>query len=186
MDPKAIEYVRKQMKAGFTRQQIRVALLREGWTAREIDDILAAAGAQQEEELILPSNSTAFFLSASAAILIAVNGILFVFDEPIGAQLRTAGLISADTSIAAFFPGLGLFQVGFLACVFAFGVGIGAFLAHRPAGERSGGFLILFLSVLSFLFAGGGFLVGSALGLLGGIHAVSNSRFQDQLFIRNS
>ena len=54
------------------------------------------------------------------------------------------------------------------AVVFGIMVLLGAFLMYRPGKEMAGGILVLVFSAVSVI-AGGGFLAGFVLGVIGGV-----------------
>jgi uncharacterized membrane protein YidH (DUF202 family) len=57
---------------------------------------------------------------------------------------------------------------GIFAVVFGIIVLLGAFLIYRPGKEMAGGILVIVFSAVSII-AGGGFLVGFVLGVIGGV-----------------
>jgi uncharacterized membrane protein YidH (DUF202 family) len=67
-----------------------------------------------------------------------------------------------------FFGATFLTTRGIFAVVFGIIVLLGAFLISRPGKEMAGGILVLVFSAMSII-AGGGFLVGFVLGVIGGI-----------------
>lgn len=69
-------------------------------------------------------------------------------------------------------PGIGPAQaivtiLGVIGLIFGIIVLIGAYFIYTPGKETLGGILVLVFSILS-IFAGGGFLVGLILGIVGG------------------
>lgn len=102
-----------------------------------------------------------FSLSLVASLLILAQGILRV----------TRGEILESLGISRFriFDLLGLrWEItGSIAIVFAILLIIGAVLIFTPGRETIGGIIVLIFSVLSII-AGGGWLLGFALGIAGG------------------
>ena len=64
--------------------------------------------------------------------------------------------------------GLALTIVGAIAIVFAVLIIIGAFFIYNPGTQVIGGVLVLIFSALSII-AGGGWLIGLILGIIGGV-----------------
>ena len=109
-------------------------------------------------------SSMPFILALIGGILILVNGIL----------LTIMGTLIA--SFASMIPGMEMMigvltGMAFAAPVFGVIVIVGAILMRNAARAKIGGILVLVFSIIG-LFIGGGFLVGSRLGIIGGALAL--------------
>ena len=69
--------------------------------------------------------------------------------------------------------GLALDIVGAIAIVFAVLIIIGAYFMYNPGTQVVGGVLVLIFSALSII-AGGGWLIGLILGIIGGVICLIN------------
>jgi hypothetical protein len=103
-----------------------------------------------------------FIISLLAGLLILIQGIVrlvraeWALDFGFGEIPRR------------FFGETFLTTRGIFAVVFGIIVLLGAFLIYRPGKEMAGGILVLVFSAVSII-AGGGFLVGFVLGVIGGV-----------------
>ncbi|MBU0953538.1 MAG: hypothetical protein KKA90_03910 [Nanoarchaeota archaeon] len=174
VDSRAVVYAQRQLQAGVDQEQVRIALLRQGWTAREIADIFEAAGVSEHHEVdfLLPAVAGSFALVVTSGILILLNGVLFLFDDVISEGLVNLGLLSSGAYIAAFFPEFGTFYLGIVGVVLGIGVLVGGLLMLQQTSERIGGGLTIFLSVLSLFLSGGGFILGAVLGIIIGAYTI--------------
>ncbi len=113
----------------------------------------------------------AFVLSAASGSLRLIQGALRLIRSQWGLELgigefRKHALSGADYKIL----GINSIVVGLV-------VIYGAFLAKSPTLARQGGITIVAFSVLS-ISAGGGFIAGLVLGIIGGILALSSYPLQ--------
>ncbi|MCW4018599.1 MAG: hypothetical protein NWF00_07995 [Candidatus Bathyarchaeota archaeon] len=111
--------------------------------------------------------SQAFILSTVSGALILLQGALRVIRSQWGLELgigefRRHALEGADYKI-----------LGVVSVIIGVMVIAGAFLLKKPSWARHGGITVIAFSVLS-IFAGGGFIVGLILGVIGGVLALSN------------
>jgi hypothetical protein len=109
---------------------------------------------------------------STAYILSLIGGIFIVIDAIITIAV-TAALGSVLAGLG--FPGFGaiLVTLGVIALIFGLIVLYGAIqLKSNPARAKHWGVLILVFSIVAFL-GGGGFYIGSILGLIGGIMALT-------------
>jgi len=101
--------------------------------------------------------STAFVLSLIGGIFILLGGL---------ATAAIAAIIGG--ALFAFFPGGGVLLIGLLTI---FGA---VMLRNRPESAHTWGVLILVFAIISlFTSAGGGFIIGFILALIGGIFAMT-------------
>jgi hypothetical protein len=109
--------------------------------------------------------STAFILSLIGGIFILLGG------------LATAAIYALiGGALLAFIPGLGvlLLALAVIAIFFGLIIIVGAtMLRSKPESAKTWGLLIIILSILSLIFAGGGFVIGFILALIGGILAMT-------------
>jgi hypothetical protein len=121
--------------------------------------------------------TVAFILSLVGGILVLLMGIMFL----------TIGTAFMGGMMGGYYPGMmgGYYYpggAGFVSSIIA-GIGIwglicgvlillGAFMIYtRPGSHGIWGIIILIFSLLSFI-AGGGFIIGAILGVIGGILAI--------------
>ena len=103
-----------------------------------------------------------FIISLLAGLLILIQGIVrlvraeWALDFGFGEIPRR------------FFGATFLTTRGIFAVVFGIIILLGAFLIYRPGKEMASGILVLVFSAMSII-AGGGFLVGFVLGVIGGV-----------------
>ncbi len=111
--------------------------------------------------------NVSFVLSVVSGVLILLQGTLRVIRTQWGLELgigefRRPSLGGADFKI-----------LGIVSVILGIVVIIGAVLLRRPDRARQGGITVIAFSVLS-IFAGGGFIAGLILGVVGGALALSN------------
>jgi hypothetical protein len=104
--------------------------------------------------------TAAFIVSLLAGIFILINGILIMIASAFIFVIPIAGVFVA------------LFGIGEL--IFGLIVMFGAIMMNSddPSKVRTGGIIVLIFSIISII-AGGGFLIGLILGLIGGILALT-------------
>lgn len=111
----------------------------------------------------------AFILSLLAGVLILIGGILWIVDSDIYYYLglRGFGLDAFYSTFGNSSPPPAL--LGGVAILSAIIVLIGAYYIYLLAGyEMVGGIIVLIFSIVS-LVTGGGFIIGTVLGIIGGI-----------------
>lgn len=127
-------------------------------------------------ELEIPT--VAFILSLVGGILVLLSGIMFL---TIGTAFMGSmmGGYYYPGMMGGYYPGV----TGFVSSIIA-GIGIwglicgililvGAYMIYtRPDSHGIWGIIILVFSLLSFI-AGGGFIIGAILGIIGGILAIT-------------
>ncbi len=190
-DSSIARYIREQLSAGYTEQEIRDALSSQGWYSEEIEKELSAVrasapakpaarpaegspAAKQGPEKAATQQprriGTGFILSLAGGALVILNSLL-VFLE-IGDLL---GL---------FVPGIGLSVLGMLGIqVSSFysllaNIIIGGFLVAAafiihliPDKARLTGIFMLIFSTITVLI-GNGFLIGGIIAIIGGLLAI--------------
>ena len=110
----------------------------------------------------------AFLLSLIGGLLILANSSAFLFGM---AMMGFGGMMGGMGMMGPALMGFPWFM-SVLALVFGVLIILGATILYtRPEQAQTWGIVILILSVLSLL-SGGGFFVGSILGILGGVLAL--------------
>jgi hypothetical protein len=102
-----------------------------------------------------------------AGVLILIGGILWFIDP---------NFYSLNPSLGGFSLGVANYIRGGIAILLAIVVLIGAYYVYLPGGyEIIGGIMVALFSVVSIV-AGGGFIVGTLLGLAGGVLSMFRTR----------
>jgi hypothetical protein len=117
--------------------------------------------------------SQAFFLSTVSGALILLQGALRVIRSQWGLELGI-GEFRRHTLEGADYKILGIVSVIIGVMVIA-----GAFLLKKPNWTRPGGITVIAFSVLS-IFAGGGFIAGLILWVIGCVLALSSYPFESK------
>lgn len=120
-------------------------------------------------ENVQPQVKTGFLLSIVAGGLITAQGTLHIIRSQWGLELGL-GELRRHTLRGVDFKVLGL-----LTLVLGVMVLFGAFLMHRAGREREGSITVIVFSILT-ISAGGGYLAGLILGVVGG--AITLSHYQ--------
>lgn len=108
------------------------------------------------------SKNNSYILSLIAGILVIINGLVML----------------ALPSILLAIPGMDFlgFVSSMLMIMGAWGIVLGIILIYGGLminkGKKNGGMIVLIFSLISFLIGPNGFLIGSILGIIGGILAV--------------
>jgi len=114
-----------------------------------------------------PKRATlAFALSLAGAVIILAQGLVRIFHGEII-------FLGSDEIRRRLIAGLALDIVGAIAIVFAVLIIIGAYFMYNPGTQVVGGVLVLIFSALSII-AGGGWLIGLILGIIGGVICLIN------------
>lgn len=101
-----------------------------------------------------------FWLSVIGGVLILIEGIIFAIAGPV----LLAGTI--DLGLGALIFGLVVIIHGVII------IGAAYALRTNPAQHVLYGAIIVIFSVLALVLAGGGFIIGSILGIIGGAWAI--------------
>ncbi|MDW5562336.1 MAG: DUF6114 domain-containing protein [Methanomassiliicoccus sp.] len=104
----------------------------------------------------------AFLLSVIGGTLILIQGFMVIFFRSVIYAL----IDSLDIGLETVLIGIMLFLAGLIIDSSA------ASLVYRPDRRRSAGGMIILFSLIS-LFFGGGYIIGSILGMVGGILAIT-------------
>jgi hypothetical protein len=116
--------------------------------------------------------SAAFILSVVSGALILLQGALRLFRSQWGLELGI-GEFRKHT-----LGGIDYKVLGVMSIVLGFIVIMGALLMKKPDRARQGAITVIAFSALSIL-AGGGFIAGLILGVIGGAFALSGATMQN-------
>lgn len=106
-----------------------------------------------------------FILSIISGILVLAEGLVRLF------RGEAVAFLGSDTFRQRIFSGLRLEIVGSIAIIFGIIILLGAYLIYRPGTMTTGGIIVLVFAAISII-AGGGWLIGFILGIIGGILAL--------------
>jgi len=172
-----VDYIRTQLEAGYTLEQITNALLKEGWTEDEIHEACETAkevaAPRLEKPLEKPKALTSqpilgFLSSALAGVIILMQSLILIFYPSV--ILVVYSYIPIDTT-GEIANTLNLFQIqDMFGVVVSILILLGSVLIYKNR-EVAGGIIVLVLSIISLLTVNG-FLAGSLIGIAGGILAL--------------
>lgn len=170
-----IEYIKEQIKAGYSPQEIKAALEQQGWNDQEIDEAFQKASPPQPAVFppveIKRQKGIDFFISIIAGFILFIVGLETFLNLPlISAPLAASGIsLTILGIIQASLSGLS----GIILLIFGLIAIIGSLMIYPEGKGRLGGLLVLVFSLLA-LIGFNGFLLffGSILGILGGIVAI--------------
>jgi hypothetical protein len=173
-----VEYVKEQLRAGYSPAEIRAALQMQEWTEEEISEAFRLAGgplpgaapAVYPPVKLKKGRNVAFAISLAGGLLIFIFGLETVLSFPlISSSLVEAGLVMG---FFGFFEALLVSNILIGSATLALAVGIiaGSLVSSREGKGRAGGLLVAVFSALA-LAGFNGFLLslGSILGIIGGI-----------------
>ncbi|MGI0132280.1 MAG: hypothetical protein ACREDK_04205 [Thermoplasmata archaeon] len=106
----------------------------------------------------------AFGLSLASGFLMGIEGLVYLWAANLVPSLASGPAANAASSVLSDLGGLALF-FGFVVVILAI------YLFARPESHTGVGISVLVLSLIA-LFTGGGFYLGTILGVLGGITAI--------------
>lgn len=166
-DPSIVSYVKNQLTSGFSAQEIRSELARQGWDPHEVEQAFSEARQQVIPPVVVPHRSKSYLLALVGGMIIFVFGLETTLSLPLISSLL------ADVGIALQLLGListwlvDPLWVGALALVFGLVVIVGSLMVTRA--QKSGGILAIIFAVLAIVgFHGLLPLIGGLLGLIGG------------------
>lgn len=106
--------------------------------------------------------TTGFALSLIGGILVLIQGLLIIVSSAFIWHMMES-MMRNVRFLPRFFT-----LIGVIAMAFGLIIIIGSILIYKPNNETIGGIIVLVFSIISF-FIGGGFIIGSILGIIGGI-----------------
>jgi len=186
VDKKVINYVKNQLKAGYTPDQIKTALANSGYNQADINQAIAAAGAGKAKPVkgapaaAKPTKGSPAGAKPAAGagmaekpmigfIVSLIGGILIL----LAAILPALG-ITFFNEIFEFFPAIMVSDATMtmiLGLVFAVVAIIGAVLVNMRPDNKAPGLIVLVMSII-ILLMGTGFFLGALLGIIGGAMAI--------------
>ena len=116
---------------------------------------------------------TGFILAIVSGALITLQGVLHIVRSQWGLELGLGELRRHSLR------GIDIKVLGIVTLILGIMVLLGAFLI-RSGRAREGGITVIAFSILT-IFAGGGYLVGVILGVIGGALALSHYQPQNQI-----
>ena len=179
-DSEIVDYVKAQLKAGYTIDQIRKALLDANYEPEEAQEAIEEAQAEPAMEEALPiagrrektvsgpariegGGRAGFALSIIGSILILLSAIMLVANYTI-----ISDIFSQIPALGTLSLGLELNDIIVVNIVLAIGIILCAVLSHkRHEIRKTTGMVIIALSILSLLNGGGFFL--AIIALIGGL-----------------
>jgi len=183
IDKKTVKYVKDQLKAGYTPDQIKSALAGSGYAQADIDQAIAAAGvgtkaatgsSQPSGAGAAPAKPSAGIAGYAAEMSIGfiislIAGIILI----ISAVLPLLG-VTFFSDIFAFFTiilDLGADLGMIFGIVLAIVAIIGAVLIKMKPDNKAPGVIVLAVSIILILM-GPAFFLGAIIGVIGGLLAV--------------
>ena len=167
-DSEIMEYVKTQLKAGYTEEQIRKALLDADYTIEEVNEAItsqskppAAPKPPKPEKRV--GGKVGFILSLIGGVLILVTIIFMFMGYPI-----------LDDTLSQI-PLLGVSSLGIIGndlvvlnIILAAGIILGSVLSHKKKEMiKTTGVVVILLSIISLLNGGGFFL--AIISVIGGL-----------------
>ncbi len=168
-----VEYVKTQLNAGFSEDDIRAALRGQGWPEDDINEAFNVIRGfvpppkAPEEEKVKKATS-GFVLSFLGGMLILINGILAGLLPSLLSDIISRVDIVKNISGDFFVNFLGIADI-----LWVIGIVLGviiiilSMLIYEPGKEKIGS-IVLILSLISLVSISGLF-IGSILGIIGGI-----------------
>lgn len=173
-----VTYIKNQLNAGFSEDEIRAALRDQGWPENEINEAFnvtrgfAPSAPKTLKEEKIGKATAGFVLSFLGGMLIFINSILARFLPSVIdslSQLDIFRIIGNDFFVNS---------LGIADTLWLFGIALGviviisSILIYKPGKERIGGIVVLIVSLIS-LVSISGFFAGSMFGIIGGILAMA-------------
>jgi hypothetical protein len=189
-DSRIIQYIRDQLASGFSEQQIRDALTRQGWYPEEINEAFSMAKASAPAQAAQPVSKeakpspvqagvaqkplrqigTSFVLTITGGAIILLNSILVYLEF---GDILTFLVSNISISFMNMFDiALSTFD-SFLINIIIGGFLIAAALIIYllPDNAKITGMFVVALSVITVLI-GNGFLIGGVIAIIGGFFSI--------------
>lgn len=155
-DPRLTDYIRKATEYGYSREQIKEVLVREGWDESEIDEAFRESGTGTEN-MVSAGDVSAISGGKSIGFITSIlSGLLIILD---GVMLRTSYLIGF-TVIEIIDPSMTI-ELIMLSLIFGLGVILGSVLIYKGK-NMVGGVLVILMSFISMIT-----FIGLIIGLIG-------------------
>jgi len=173
--PEIEEYVREQLKAGYSPEEIRGALLSQGWTEQEAGEVLGIDPAGEFHHVSPPvkiksRRNIGFIISLLGGLIIFIFGLESVLElQLISSVIVQAGLVVSFTGFLE--PVLQTtLNIGTVILIFAIVTMMGSLLINKSGRGGQGAVLVLVFSVLTIAgFNGFLVLLGGILGIIGAV-----------------
>jgi hypothetical protein len=190
-DSKVVKYIKDTLSQGYTEEQVREALFKQGWQKEEIDEAFAIAGPKKvtvsepstepeakgkPETSAQPATersfSTGFVLSAAGGVLIIINSVLVLMN--VGDILSLFISNFSISFLEMFDVSLSRFDTVLINVIIGgFLLGTSYIIYTMRDKSKITGMFMLALSLITIM-VGNGFLVGGIIAIAGGIFAVIN------------
>lgn len=171
IDKKVVDYVKTQLKAGYTSDQIKTALANSGYAPNDIKQAMSSAGPVKGSNSLgsIPNSGPSeaggpvigFWVSLVSGVVILLASILPLIG------------MTVFSDISSFFPvilNLGE-MVTILGIIFGAVALIGAVLINMMPDNMIPGIIVLVISVIALLISPS-FFLGAVVGIVGGFLAV--------------
>ncbi len=176
VDKKVIDYVKNQLNAGYTPDQIKAALAKSGYTQADIKQAMSSGGAAKSKPSVAakakkpakkakaekPTKSKGG--KPIVGFAVSLIGGIFIL---LAAILPMVGITVFDT-IFSFFPVIINFvgMASIIGIILGIVTIIGAALL-KVTGNIVSGAIVVVVTIIALL-SGSGFFLGSLLGIIGG------------------
>jgi hypothetical protein len=187
-DSRIVQYIKDQIATGYSEQQIRDALTRQGWYPDEIDEAFSMARTYAPPQAAQPVSEQAKSAQAVAEqkparqigtsfVLIMAGGAIILLNS-ILVYLGIGDILSFLVSnVSVSF--MNMFDVALSTFdSFLINMIIGAFLIAAsliiylmPYNAKITGMFVVALSIIAVLI-GNGFLIGGVIAIIGGVFAI--------------
>jgi hypothetical protein len=114
--------------------------------------------------------TSGFIMSVVAGVLVLLNGILWFMLIHFLTTIPEEAAISAEM-VPVMILSFPFIILGIMGILFAIGIFIGSALIYLYGNKSTGGKIVLVFAILS-IASGGGFIMGMAVGIVGGAYAV--------------
>jgi len=176
------DYVREQIRAGYSRQEIETELANQGWS--QVDINAAFTGAREPQGQINPP-VVIKKRTGNGAFVSLVGGILiFIFSMENILSLPLISVFFVDAGLALDFLAVfslllaDIFLVGVISLLFGIVIIIGSLVMNHPGKKKIGAIVVLVFSVITIIgFPGFLPIVGGILGIIGSILEIRSNPF---------
>ncbi|MHC4307822.1 MAG: hypothetical protein ACYSR7_04275 [Planctomycetota bacterium] len=171
IDKKVVDYVKTQLKAGYTQDQIKTALANSGYRSNDIKQAMSSAGTMPTAGPVKGVKSSSpsgggnpvvgFWVSLIGGVVILLAAILPMVS------------LTIFSDISSFFPMI--LNLGEMITILGIIIGavalIGAVLINMMPDNKIPGIIVLVISVIALL-VNPDFFLGAIVGIVGGVLAV--------------
>lgn len=180
VDPRVIDYVKKELAAGYSVDQVKNALVKQGWFEHEVVEALKIVQGEEKEQppqqkvkkavigFTLTLIGGVLFLLQGLSLLLETDIIGFVFSSIENLEYFL-WLSSLGNDLLVMAEGLGL-TLGMLGLFFAIIIILSSFLIFMGK-EKMGAIPIIVLAIFGLVF-GLGYVIGNILAIVGGVMGI--------------